>query len=342
MRVLVTGATGFLGSHLVERLAGESSAIAVLLRSTSDTWRINPWLLSIERLYGDLTNLDACEEEIARYKPDTIFHLGWHGVGNSQRDSAGQLDANLAATVRLADLAGRIGCRTFVGIGSQAEYGPQNRRLDEAASTLPTTMYGVAKLAAYHACRVRLASSAVRFAWIRIFSTYGPKDNTGWLIPSFIESLLSGRCMQLTAGEQRWDFNYAGDAARAIQLVGANEHAEGVFNLGAGKCVPLRHVLKLIRDRIDPSLPLRFGEIPYRRDQVMHLEANTSRLSATTGWQPEVDLDEGVSQTIGWHLATRHCAKSKGVLQPQDGHNRNATGYAKLASEPKGEVICRH
>jgi nucleoside-diphosphate-sugar epimerase len=214
------------------------------------------------------------------------------------------MDSNIASTVQLAQLASRIGCRAFVGTGSQAEYGPQNRRLAECAATTPTTLYGAAKLAAYHFCRVTLANSGVRLAWMRIFSCYGPKDNPGWLIPGLIESLLNRRCMPLTGGEQMWDYLYAPDAARAIALAGTCERAAGVFNVGSGTVVPLRTVVESIRDQLDPSLPLAFGEVPYQRDQVMHLQADVRKLRHATGWKAETRLNDGLIQTIAWVRAT--------------------------------------
>ena len=235
MRALVTGATGFLGSHLVERLVDDGADVAVLVRPTTDPWRISRCLEQITPIPGDLTKLDECSGEIARFAPDVVFHLGWHGVDNAHRNDVRQIEVNLGATARLAQLAIRVGCRAFVGTGSQAEYGPQNCRLPESAATMPTTMYGAAKLAAYHLCRVMMASSRVRFAWVRVFSCYGPKDNPGWLIPSLIESLLTRRRMPLTAGEQLWDCTYAADAAQAIALVGSSELRRGRIQLGFGQ-----------------------------------------------------------------------------------------------------------
>lgn len=304
MRTLITGATGFLGSHLTELLVGEGGAVAVLVRPRSEIWRIKDFLPRITRIGGDLARIAECRAEIARFAPEVVFHLGWSGVGNAYRNDPRQLDDNIRGTVALARLAIELGCQAFVGLGSQAEYGPHERAVDESVSTTPTTLYGAAKLSAYHLCRVLLTGSAVRFAWLRLFSCYGPKDNPEWLIPDLIRTLALGKRPALTAGEQLWDYVYVADAARAIQCVGRCPHAAGVFNLGSGRSRPLRSVIELIRDMVDPSLPLGFGEVAYRPDQVMHLEADVSKLYRVVGWSPETDLTEGLARTVGWFATT--------------------------------------
>ncbi len=141
----------------------------------------------------------------------------------------------------------------------------------------------------------------MRFAWIRIFSLYGPRDNPDYMIPSLVEKLLRGEKPSLTAGEQLWDYLYVQDAAEAIVSVGQTAGAEGVFNLGSGRVETIRQTVEQLRDLIDPSLPLGFAEVPYRPDQVMHLQADISRLHAATGWTPRTTLADGLAQTIQWH-----------------------------------------
>ena len=142
---------------------------------------------------------------------------------------------------------------------------------------------------------------AVRWAWVRIFSLYGPRDNPEYIIPSLVEKLLRREKPSLTAGEQLWDYLYVRDAAEAIVDVGQNPNAEGVFNLGSGRAQTIRQTVEQLRDLIDPSLPLGLAEVPYRPDQVMHLQADISRLQAATGWTPRTALADGLAQTIQWH-----------------------------------------
>jgi UDP-glucose 4-epimerase len=112
-------------------------------------------------------------------------------------------------------------------------------------------------------------------------------------------SLLRGECPQVTAGEQLWDYIFAADAAAAVALVSDHTQATGVFNLGSGSTATVRSIIEKVRNLIDPRLPVGFGEVPYRPDQVMHLEADISRLTAL-GWRPRVSLADGVARTVDW------------------------------------------
>ena len=301
MRALVTGATGFIGSYLTARLLDAGAAVAVLTRATANPWRIVHLLPRVTRITGDLRDLEAVEDEIFDFVPDVMFHLAWHGVEGAQRNDSTQIAANLEGTVELAWLAARIGCPTWVGVGSQAEYGPLNRLIAEDAPTEPTTAYGAAKLYAGRAAAEVAAEAGLRFAWLRVFSTYGPKDTPDWMLPYLIRTLARGETPALTGCEQKWDYLYVADAADAIYRVAETPAAAGVMNLGYGVAYPLREVVERVRDLVNPSLALQFGAVPYRPDQVMHLQADITKLTRATGWQPVTALDEGLRRTVAWY-----------------------------------------
>ena len=111
----------------------------------------------------------------------------------------------------------------------------------------------------------------------------GPKDNGWWLVPSIIKALKTGEVMPFTKGEQLWDFLHVKDAADAIKALVESSGSSGVFNLGSGHPVKLRDSIEYIAARVNPGIPLAFGALPYREDQVMHLEADISRLQTLTG-----------------------------------------------------------
>jgi nucleoside-diphosphate-sugar epimerase len=301
MRALVTGATGFVGSWLTEHLVQQGHTVAVLRREATRPWRIERVLPHVTSIAGDLENPAAAAAEITRFAPDTVFHAAWHGVAGAHRNDPEQITRNVQSTGTLASLAAEAGCKTFVALGSQAEYGPQDRMLSESDPTEPTSAYGVAKLCAFQvSCHVA-RQKGMRLAWIRNFSLYGPRDNPDYMIPSIVAKLLRREKPSLTAGEQLWDYLYVQDAAEAIAGVAQTPGAEGVFNLGSGRAESIRRTVEQIRDLIDPSLPLGFDEVAYRPDQVMHLQADISRLSAATGWTPHTTLADGLARTIQWH-----------------------------------------
>ncbi|WP_027576391.1 NAD(P)-dependent oxidoreductase [Bradyrhizobium sp. WSM1743] len=308
MRIFVTGASGFLGSYLVLDLLERGHEVAVLLRPNSDSWRLGEAGDRFRVIPGAMEHLDGLRAALGAFAPEAVVHMAWRGVAGSDRNSPVQA-ANVAETVKLVELAAEAGARTFVGAGSQAEYGPYDRAIREDDPARPTTLYGMAKLAAGSMALRLCEERGLRGAWLRIFSTYGPKDADYWLIPSFIRNLRSEQHMALTACEQRWGFLHARDAAAAFRLASTQVDARGVFNVGSPEAPPLRETVTRLRDLVDPGAVLGFGELAYRPDQVMILAADVSRMLAL-GWKPEVPLDEGLRETVNWHDTINSSRKS--------------------------------
>ncbi|MDX2017003.1 MAG: NAD(P)-dependent oxidoreductase [Planctomycetota bacterium] len=310
MRVLVTGATGFIGSALARELVATGHEVAALVRPSSKRfWRLAPVRDRLRLIEGDLAS--PPEAEIRSFAPEGVAHLAWAGVANRDRNDPAQV-RNIAQASALFSLVADAGCSVFVGLGSQAEYGPCSGAISPNAPTRPTTLYGTCKLAAGQIL-AQLATHhprAPRTAWLRLFSSYGPGDETYWMIPGLILQLLRREVPPLTLGEQRWDYIHVDDAARAIAAVLVAPRASGVFNLGSGSAPRLRETIETVRDMIDPSLALGFGQVPYRPDQVMHLEADISRLRDLAGWSPRTPLREGLRQTVEWYRDNAHLVQA--------------------------------
>jgi nucleoside-diphosphate-sugar epimerase len=297
MRCLVTGASGHLGSYLVRRLLRDGHEVTGLVRRESDLWRLEDVPSRLQLIYGDLAAVDLMSGEIKAAAPDVVFHLAWFGVASPYRDDPRQVDCNLMGTVRLLRRAQEAGCRCWVGLGSQAEYGVCTGILHEDVPTHPVTLYGAVKLSAGLLTRQLCRLGGTRYVWLRLLATYGPKDDERHLIPSVIRQLLAGQRPSLTSGEQRWDYLYVEDGAEALYQAAFTPQVEGVFNLGSGEAHRVRDIVEQIRDMIDPSLPLGFGELP---DQPLQLQADIARLKQATGWVPRVTLADGLRRTVEW------------------------------------------
>lgn len=311
MKIVVTGSSGFLGSWICWVLAQEHEVIA-LVRPTSDTYR----LIGISNL--QIISRDSSEWAgfITAQKPDALILAHWWGVGNHDRNNERQFD-NIERMKELAKAARDGGVGLVIGVGSQAELGPVSNRITEDLPDNPTTQYGQAKSEARRLMQEALKGSATCFAWMRIFSTYGPSDTDTWLIPQLIDVLTQGEVMKLTKGEQEWSYLHAFDLARAFQAVVDNGSISGVVNVGNPQTIILKDAIHLVADQLGTQGLLSFGALAYRSDQVMKLEPACESLTAI-GWKPIVTFENGIKQTIQWRhrkeLTPLHCEDGQEVV----------------------------
>jgi nucleoside-diphosphate-sugar epimerase len=295
-RILITGASGFVGAAAADLAARRGHQVTALVRNAA-ALRVAALSDRCAIAIADLADTDAVRGAIAEARPDIIIHSAWEGVGGPARASDAQLDS-IRTTVALLDAGIAAGINRFIGIGSQAEYGRHDRRIDENAATEPFLLYGAAKLSACHLTRQRAGDAGIGFAWLRLFSPYGPGDNPNWLIPSVAAQILAGKAPRTSAGTQKWDYLHINDTAEGIIAAALTEGAQGVFNLSSGRALAVRAIVEHIRDLACPGLPLTFGEIPFGPNQIMHLEGDCSRLTAATGWTPRIALEDGLVTVV--------------------------------------------
>jgi len=302
MRCFVTGASGFVGSHLVRTLVERGHQVTVLLRPESSSARLQDCLSRVSVVHGDMRDVEGMRALWPEEAFDVAFHLAWSGVTGEARNFPSQITDNVVQSLLLWKALQQHGCKTFVGLGSQAEYGPQSGILTETSPVHPQTAYGVAKLTLGMQLQEACLRSGMRFLWFRLLSAYGPADDEKHMVPSLVQALMERKRPALTAGEQIWDYLYVQDAAEALAMA-AESTAEGTFTLGSGHAVRLRDFVSFVRDCIDPALAVGFGEVPYGPDQVMYLKADITKLSQATGWQPRTTMADGIRQTVAWHKA---------------------------------------
>jgi len=298
-KAIVTGPTGAMSSALCLFLAQQGIEVYAVCRPGSKRLSNIPNHPKVRVVYCDLRDLAKLRELISS-GADAFFHLGWQSnIGDGKNDMPSQI-CNIQYTIDAVRIAKELGCSVFIGAGSQAEYGRSDSILTPKTPCFPENGYGMAKLCAGHMSRIEAEKIGIDHIWMRILSVYGPGDVSTTLVSSMILQLLNRKKPALTAGEQIWDFIYSEDAAQALYLAAKHGVSGSIYPLGCGKSQPLRSYIETIRDAIDPTLPLGFGEIPYGPQQVMHLEVDISALNRDTGFVPKTDFKDGIQKTIQW------------------------------------------
>ncbi|MEA5141158.1 NAD-dependent epimerase/dehydratase family protein [Arcicella rigui] len=302
-KAIITGGTGFLGKAIIEKLIKANYLLFVLIRKESNLSFINHLLPCCKCIYyetlQDKELLVLLEDAM---NTDLFIHCAWKGVSNIERDQISQITYNITLTIDAVILANNLKCKKWVGMGSQAEYGIVNDiAYEETTPISPFSTYGKSKVACYWAASGLCQIFGLPMLWCRIFSLYGINDNPNTLISYLIQSCLNSTSPSLTNCEQKWDYLYVVDGAEAIiNLSESNE--KGVFNIGSGKSVALREVVNYIKKQINPHLYVGYGQKSYAENQIMHLEADISKLKKVTNWKPVFDLQTGLSETINYYL----------------------------------------
>lgn len=297
---VVTGPTGAIGIALCEKLLRENVTVYAVCRPGSSRIKDLPKAAALHVVECDAKELATLPQKMEGVSVDAFFHFAWaHTIGQGRNDMPAQIE-NIQSTIDAVRAAKALGCQVFLGAGSQAEYGRVEGLLKSDTPAFPENGYGMAKLCAGQMSRVEAKPLDLDHVWVRILSVYGPHDGPMTMISGTIRKLLAGERPALTAGIQRWDYLYAGDAADAFYLAACHGRNGAVYPLGSGQAMPLKDYIIQMRDAIDPALPLGLGEVPYGPLQVMHLQADISALQADTGFAPKTPFAEGIRRTMDW------------------------------------------
>lgn len=297
--LLITGATGMIGSAIVEEALKQNYKITCLVRSDSN--RISNIPKSDKVKVVDC-NINQYNEIELTEKYDVFFHLAWLKPFGNDRDNVELQLKNVQYTLDAVNLAKRAGCTVFIGAGSQAEYGVQTVDLTPNLPVNPESGYGIAKYTAGKLANMLCQQLEIRFNWLRILSVYGKNDNSYTLISYVIRELKAGKSPELTKCEQMWDYLHCDDAARAFLAV-AEKGVNGKFYpLGSGQGRRLSEYLEEIKAIINPDVELGFGKKEYYPHQPMHLVADESELSFDTGWKPKLNFIEGIEKNMDYNV----------------------------------------
>lgn len=300
-KVVITGATSMIGTALIRYFISRDIEILAITR------RMTPELSEFEKTGKckiAICNLDGIlnfDKDKYESDYDAFIHLAWVGTFGNERADEELQTQNIKYTLNCVDLAHDLGCKTFLGVGSQAEYGRVGGVIRHDTPTNPDTPYGIAKLAAGRMSRHYAQRLDMKHIWVRIFSVYGPHDNPNTMIMSSISNILKGKSMSYTEATQTWNYLYVNDAARGIALACAKGRDGEVYCIANKNNYTLKSYITYLRDEINPEVEVRFGEIPYSGGKPINLNVDITRERKELGFVPIYSFDRGIELTIEWY-----------------------------------------
>ena len=303
-RVVVTGGSGFIGSHLVKRLLEQGAQVAVTVRygNVMKNERLREEWSRVRVIEADLRNRGALED-VARFDPHVVFHLAaYNHVGESFRQVEECFDVNAKGTANLLDMV--PGTESFIYMSTSEVYGHQaSVPFVETMNPEPISPYAITKYSGELYCRMkqRMKGSG-RIVVLRPFNAYGPYQSSKAIIPELIINCLKGRPIRTTKGEQTREFNYVGNLVDGlIDAASDKSTIEGPVNLASGEEVAIRDLVKKIAALTDTKSSIEIGALEYRPTEIWRMFADSSRARSLFGWTPRVNLDEGLKLTVEWY-----------------------------------------
>lgn len=295
-KIVITGATGFIGVPLVKKFIEYEYEVYAVVRPNS------PNLARLQKMVGvqivpldmhDIADLPSHVKEA-----DCFIHTAWEGIRGASRMNEKIQQSNYECSMQAAKAAQAIGCKTFLGIGSQAEYGISEVEISEEMPENPTTEYGKMKLKTYRALREQYANTDMKILWGRVFSAYGPGDTSTSLIDTCIRDMRVGNELSLTECIQDWNYIYIDDVVEVIFRLITAENCEGVYNIASQDNRSLKEYVLELKNILKSDSNIRFGAVPYGEAGTVGFKVNIEKLYRTLQWKPEVSFADGIRKKI--------------------------------------------
>jgi UDP-glucose 4-epimerase len=299
LRVVVTGATGFVGKWLVRELLKKNIDVIALVRNPSRAFL--EWNNEVKLVSCALDEMKLIRlEEIITKPVQLFFHLAWAGTSGLERSDEKLQLKNVEYACAAVRLAKELGCRKFINAGSIMEYEAMNFIPSDGSQPGLGNIYSTAKLTADFMAKTVATNLGLTYCNIIISNIFGPGEKSARFFNSILRKMLTNEAIPLTHGHQTYDFIYASDAATAILEVGFKGKNNEAYYIGNSTQRTLKEFVREMRDTVGSESELQFGKVPFNGTMLTYREFDTDKIEKQFGFKPEVDFKTGVLKTKEW------------------------------------------
>lgn len=298
-KVIVTGATGFVGSAVCEELVRKNIEVIAIVRHPDKVISNITANEGIRIVYCDLANFRKLAELIPDRDIDALYHFAWVGSAGALRGDSDVQMKNVQYTCDTVKACAEMGCKRFVFASSIMVFEIEATMAKDITPDI-NTLYSSAKIAADYMSRTIAGSLGVGYIRAVISNIYGPGEYSSRLVNASIRKMLKGEHCAFSAGEQLYDFIYITDAAKAFVAIGEKGISNRTYYIGSHDPKPLREFLLELRDCIDPQIKIGFGELPFNGVSLTYKEFDMHAVKNDTDFVPEIGFKEGIKNTVAW------------------------------------------
>ena len=302
IRVLVTGAGGFIGANLVRRLIEDGHEVIAVSRPGAPRWRLDGISGDMRILELDLCDSHAIQQAVGTARPIWIFHLAAHGAYSRQTDVETMVRVNIGATAALLAAARQVEAEAFIHAGSSSEYGLKPHAPREDAWLEPNSVYAVTKAAGSHLTALARAQG-LPAATLRLYSIYGPWEDPGRLVPALVREGFRGELPPLVAPHTARDFVYVGDCCDALVRAASHGAPSGpgaILNIGSGRQTRLDELVEIARHVLDVRAHPQWGSMDQRKWDTSVWVSDPRAAFEHLNWKASTSLGEGLTRTSTW------------------------------------------
>lgn len=305
LKILITGANGFVGSHVLESLLENSeNKIAIMLRTTSDISRIKSHLESgeISIFYLDKEDIESI---INSFKPEIVIHLAtYYKKKHILEDIDEMFNSNITFPVKILDSMVRNKVRFFINTGTFTEFLIDETYIKDSSKISPSNLYSATKVSFEEILKFYSDKLGIQAVTLKLLAPYGPRDNPKKLIPYLINCAIKNEIAKTSPGGQSWDFIYVKDVARAytaaVDFIARRWNKYEVFVIGTGKVFSLKNIGKLIND-LQGNLKVEWGALSYNEAETYFVKADITKAQNLLKWKPIFSIREGLLETYNYY-----------------------------------------